>query len=344
MSATSKVVLAAGALVVGTLLAIAIVGGLTAAHGPGTPAGRGALGSTSTSHSALPTTTSTTTKAEAAAHLLSLISLSPPDGATNQSLTTVVTVRANGARLVKVHVQAAPVGTSLPGRLVQAADEWRSTGGLLPGATYTVTYEVAGYGLHATGLATFRTSPPAETVTAGLFPSPGIVVGVGQPIVVSFSQPVGTYSAQQAVLSHLRIAMSKPVPGGWHWFSSVELHFRPDNYWPVGEQVRVSGDLDGWDVGGGAWGEGRYLDRVRRWRQPHFGRQPGHARDDRHRQRPGRVRVACQRRGTAMADDGRHPHRAGPGVRGPHGVLDSRHPGEISSRLRRVRVLGRPHF
>ena len=48
--------------------------------------------------------------------------------------------------------------------------------------------------------------------------------------------------------------MSKPVPGGWHWFSSVELHFRPTSYWPVGDQVEVNGNLNGWDVGGGAWG------------------------------------------------------------------------------------------
>jgi lipoprotein-anchoring transpeptidase ErfK/SrfK len=71
-----------------------------------------------------------------------------------------------------------------------------------------------------------------------------------------FSQPVNTYAAQQAVLSHLHVSMSKPVAGGWHWFSSVELHFRPTHYWPVGEGVSVSGNLNDWDVGGGDWGVG----------------------------------------------------------------------------------------
>jgi lipoprotein-anchoring transpeptidase ErfK/SrfK len=110
--------------------------------------------------------------------------------------------------------------------------------------------------LYAEGSSTFESAPPAETVTASVFPTPGISVGVGQPIVIIFSHPIDTYAAQQAVLSRLSVAMSKPVPGGWHWFSSVELHFRPASYWPVGEQVRLTGNLDYWDIGGGAWGQG----------------------------------------------------------------------------------------
>jgi len=264
LSATGKAVLAVGVAVVAGLVAVAIVGGLSTAHGPRSkesgalPGRTGGGGPAPTSVAAASSTTSTTTRAQAEEHLLSLVELSPPDGARNQSPLTVVRVRANGARLVRVDVEASPTGTSLLGRFIPTGDEWRSTGSLLPGATYTVTYQVAGFGLNATGSAIFRTSPPALPVTASVFPSPGIVVGVGQPVVIMFSQPVGTYAAQQAVLSHLRISMSKPVAGGWHWFSSVELHFRPSSLWPVGEEVSVTGDIDGWHIGGGEWGEGQF--------------------------------------------------------------------------------------
>ena len=253
---TSKAVLAAGTLVVAGLLAVAVVGGLAAAHSRGAKASQPG-GSATTSRPAS-TTTSTTTRAQAAAHLLSDVSLSPRPGSVNQSLKTVVTVRVAGARLVRVHVAALPGGAPVAGTLLASTGGWRSTGSLLPGTTYSVTYEVAGFGLSATGSSIFRTVPPLRVVTASVFPSPGIVVGVGQPIVFMFSQAVTTYAAQQAVLSHLRIAMSKPVPGGWHWFSSVELHFRPTSYWPVGEQVKVSGDLNGWAAGSGGWGEGSF--------------------------------------------------------------------------------------
>jgi len=271
---SGTLIFAAGSLVVTALLVVAIVGGLSAKH----PGGRAALaGNTkrakaAKSAKAANSVTTTTSEAEAIDQLLSRVSMSPANGSTRQPLSTVVTLRASGARLESVRVYALPGGGKLKGALDAAGDEWHSTGKLFPGATYTVHYIVVGTGagpgtsagteagtgatFSAKGSGSFTTAPPASIVTASVFPSPGIAVGVGQPIVFMFSQPVDTVAAQKAVESHLRIAMSKPVAGGWHWFSSVELHFRPTSYWPVGDQVEVSGNLNGWDAGGGAWGEG----------------------------------------------------------------------------------------
>jgi lipoprotein-anchoring transpeptidase ErfK/SrfK len=52
--------------------------------------------------------------------------------------------------------------------------------------------------------------------------------------------------------------MSKPVPGGWLWFSMDELHFRPKTYWPSGEKITVTANFDGWDAGLGRWGHGSF--------------------------------------------------------------------------------------
>ena len=161
------------------------------------------------------------------------------------------------------HITGGPGTHILAGAIDPYTGVFRSTGTLFPSTTYTVSFVVAGNvgtdtGLTPTGTRTFVTPAPssAESVTANVFPTPGIAVGIGEPIIFMFSQPIDTYAAQQSVLSHLHISMSKPVPGGWHWFSSVELHFRPAHYWPVGEGVSVSGDLADWDVGGGNWGVG----------------------------------------------------------------------------------------
>jgi lipoprotein-anchoring transpeptidase ErfK/SrfK len=54
--------------------------------------------------------------------------------------------------------------------------------------------------------------------------------------------------------------MSRPVPGGWYWFSDDELHFRPASFWPTGERVAVKADLDGWDAASGRWGSGQISD------------------------------------------------------------------------------------
>ncbi len=273
---SSTLIFGGGALVVTALLVVAVVGGLSAKHPAGQASSSGNGKSAKVAKGAKPaktaaSVTTTTTHAEAIDELLSKVSMSPANGSTKQPLSTVVTLRASGARLESVRVSVLPGGGKLKGALGAAGDEWHSTGRLFPGSTYMVHYVVVGTEagpatsaatstgvatFSAKGLATFTTAPPASIVTASVFPSPGIAVGVGQPIVFMFSQPVDTLAAQEAVESHLSIAMSKPVPGGWHWFSSVELHFRPTSYWPVGDQVEVNGNLNGWDAGGGAWGAG----------------------------------------------------------------------------------------
>jgi lipoprotein-anchoring transpeptidase ErfK/SrfK len=258
------------------LLVVAIVGGLSTKHSGGHVASSGNANSAKGGTGAQATTTTenvttTTSHAQAVDQLLSQVSMSPADGSTKQPLSTVVTLHTNGARFESVHVSVLPGGSKLNGAFDAARDEWHSTGKLFPGSTYTVHYTVQSTGagqetsgtgavteatFRAKGTGTFTTAPAASVVTASVFPSPGIAVGIGQPIVFMFSQPVDTLAAQQAVESRLSIAMSKPVPGGWHWFSSVELHFRPTSYWPVGDQVEVNGNLNGWDIGGGAWGAG----------------------------------------------------------------------------------------
>ena len=74
---------------------------------------------------------------------------------------------------------------------------------------------------------TFRTLAPATTVTASVFPSEGLQVGVGQPIVFRFDHYISDAAARAAVLQHLNVTRVEPVLGGWHWFSNNELHFRP---------------------------------------------------------------------------------------------------------------------
>jgi lipoprotein-anchoring transpeptidase ErfK/SrfK len=143
------------------------------------------------------------------------------------------------------------------GALNSTDTEWVSHSALAPTSNYTVAVTaVNGGGTTAHARATFSTLTPAAQVTATVWPTTGLQVGVGQPIVVTFDHDIDTTAAQKAVISHLTVAMSTPVAGGWYWFSPHELHFRPAQFWPVGEQVQISGDLGGWDAGAGRWGAG----------------------------------------------------------------------------------------
>ena len=260
--------------------------------------------------------------------------VSPANGATGLSLRTVVKVEASGSQLGSVRVTATPDGGSLAGVFNKSTEQWRSTAALFPASVYTVSFSVVGSGgLSAHGTSTFTTAPPAEAVTASVFPTPGIVVGIGQPIVLMFSRPIETYAAQQAIVSRLTVAMSTPVPGGWHWFSPTELHFRPASYWPPGEQVSLSGDLGHWDAGGGMWGQGevstQFVVGQSHVSNVNLATHEMTVTDD------GQVIYdwPISAGSGALAHHGRHPHRARPGIGGPHGLLHGGYPGQVTGGL-----------
>jgi lipoprotein-anchoring transpeptidase ErfK/SrfK len=179
----------------------------------------------------------------------------PGPGTTNVPLETSVVVHVTDAHLDAV------AATGLDGQPLTGVTEpdgltWRSTGRLTPQTTFAVTADAtstAGHQLHQ--VVTFTTVPPTAVLSPTITPSDGLAVGVGQPIVVHFDRPVAD---QQAVLQRLAVQMSTPVTGGWHWFNNQEIHFRPQAYWPTGEQVTVTANLAGYDNGNGVWGDGSH--------------------------------------------------------------------------------------
>jgi lipoprotein-anchoring transpeptidase ErfK/SrfK len=132
---------------------------------------------------------------------------------------------------------------------------------LQPTSTYRVVATVGRPdGITAQKVSTFTTLTPTYQISASVFPSDGMTVGVGQPIVFKFNYYVRTPAGQAAALSHIKVSMSKPVVGVWAWFSMDELHFRPGAFWPAGEKVNVQANFDGWDAGLGRWGHGQVND------------------------------------------------------------------------------------
>ncbi len=194
-----------------------------------------------------------------ASQLASAVAFSPTSAAADVPLDSPVSVQTTLGTLRSVVVQPAssqaPAGTALVGAVATGGQRWSSSGPLAPATTYTVDGMVGSGQTQVPFHSTFTTLKPAATITAVLLPNDGTTVGVGQPVVVKFSRSVA--SAEQAtVLAHITISETSPVPGGWHWFSSRELHFRPQAFWPSGEQVTVATNLAGWDAGAGMWGSG----------------------------------------------------------------------------------------
>ena len=219
-------------------------------------AGVGAAVGSGSGHSASTKSVPAKSGTHLQARLTNAVTVSPANGTTAVAPGSPVMVVAGRGKIVSVEVTSA-TGQSLPGFEDSTHTRWISTQPTAPSSSYQVRTTVASSsGQTATTTSGFSTVTATGVVGATLWPSTGLRVGIGQPIVVKFDQPITDPTAQQSVLSHLHVSLSTPVALGAHWFSDTELHLRPQTYWPSGEQISVSANLDGWNAGGGMWGEG----------------------------------------------------------------------------------------
>ncbi|MCU1465487.1 MAG: ErfK/YbiS/YcfS/YnhG family protein [Actinomycetia bacterium] len=191
------------------------------------------------------------------ATLMKSVTFFPRPGTVDAAPTLPVSVTAGSGRLTAVSLKASD-GRPVRGMFDSSAKRWQSRALLVPATTYRVTATTAGAsGVTVAATSAFRTVTPTGRVAATVFPDNGMTVGVAQPIVIRFDHFIDSDTSRAAVLSHLTVTESRPVPGGWHWFSTRELHFRPQQLWPSGEQVTLDTNLDGWDAGHALWGTGR---------------------------------------------------------------------------------------
>jgi lipoprotein-anchoring transpeptidase ErfK/SrfK len=189
------------------------------------------------------------------AELAKAVTVSPANGTQNVPPDARVFVGTNSGYLTSVTV-IAPDGSHVAG--VPAEGKWLSTGPLAPGSHYKVVVGVAGSnGVEAKTSTSFTTLTPAASIGAKLWPDSNLEVGVAQPIVVKFDQPIETSAAREAAIHHIQITTDPPVTLGAHWFNNKELHFRPANFWKSGTKVSVVANLANWNAGNGVWGAGQ---------------------------------------------------------------------------------------
>ncbi|WP_051133593.1 L,D-transpeptidase [Nocardia paucivorans] len=80
------------------------------------------------------------------------------------------------------------------------------------------------------------TPPPANFAPPAINPSEGETVGVAQPIIINFKEPVSDRAtAEQAI----KITSSNPVAGHFYWFGNKQVRWRPNEFWPAETDVVV---------------------------------------------------------------------------------------------------------
>ena len=220
----------------------------------------GGSGGSSSGHSA--SSKSTPAPTPRASLAVADISVTPADGIQAANPSDGITVTAAKGTLTRVvaHVasSASPSASSatatatVPGSLSQGGKQWQSQWALSTAQSYTVTASarVPGQGT-LTRTVSFRTLSPAQTFHTEIFEGYQQTYGVGMPIMLTFSEPI---TNRAAVERSLQLTTSKPVVGAWYWDGNEHLDFRPENYWPAGTQVSLTGHLAGVEGATGMYG------------------------------------------------------------------------------------------
>ncbi len=181
------------------------------------------------------------------------VALRPGNGARDVSLTTPVSVTAADGTLRSVTVRN-DAGKEVAGRLSADRLTWTSAEPLGYAKSYLVTAVAtnsAGQQTRAT--AQFSTVTPATFTLPYLFPGHSVRhVGIGQPITVHFDEPIADRPAAERAL---HVTATPATRGGWHWFDSQNVHWRPRTYWKPGTRVTVEAKVYGVHVGNGIYGQ-----------------------------------------------------------------------------------------
>ncbi len=183
---------------------------------------------------------------------VAVITSDPADQVANVSPLTTITVTVVKGKLGEVSV-ASPQGAPVAGQLQPDSTTWKTAEPLGYGKTYTINASAIGDdNRQVSSTSTFTTIAPRTLAFPSINPLNGETVGVGQPISVYFDEPIRD---RQAAENTITVTTDPPVDGAFYWFSSKELHWRPQQFWEPGTHVSVDIHDYGKDFGNGVYGE-----------------------------------------------------------------------------------------
>ncbi len=185
------------------------------------------------------------------------ITVFPSYDATDVKPDSIVTVSGTYGRLNDVQVFDSE-GTVITGAFSDDRTVWVADRRLSPNEKYTVivraTSEKGAAVSQTSRFSTLEVTGKDAVGSTLISPPDGSTVGVAQPVVIAFNQPVLN---REAALAAFQVETSEPVEGGWYWIDAQEVHWRPKEFWPSGVEVKVSESLVGMDLGDGRWGVSR---------------------------------------------------------------------------------------
>ena len=180
--------------------------------------------------------------------------IQPAPNATNVVASTEVKYTSEDPKNTSVVVEDAS-GKAVDGSLNKDDKTWRPTTAFQWGEKYTVTVTgTASKGKVGTITTSFTTmAQPAKLVRVSSFLGDGAVVGVGMPLIVTFSRAIPVQS-RATVERRMIVTASPSQVGTWSWISPTEIHYRPKSFWQAGSRVSYTIRLRGVPLGDGWYG------------------------------------------------------------------------------------------
>ena len=179
------------------------------------------------------------------------LELSPKDSVDDFAPGRPVTVSVDDGELTEVSLIGAD-DTVVKGAKEEDGSGWSTSEKLGYGKTYTLTAEaVNADGKPVTASSTFTTATPNRRVNVSLNVGDDQKVGVGMPLIFTFT---GSITDRAAAEDALRVVAEPKTEGAFHWFGDQSVTWRPKDYWKPGTKVTVDAGIYGLDLGDGTFG------------------------------------------------------------------------------------------
>ncbi|WP_246657655.1 L,D-transpeptidase [Arthrobacter yangruifuii] len=180
------------------------------------------------------------------------ITTTPADGAVGVNPAETPSVSAVNAEITKVTLKPASGGEPVPGVLSADGAAWTADAPLAFNTKYGMEVVLKdSNGKETTRRQGFETVLPANEANAFMYPQNAADVGVGQPIEITFSEPV---TNKDAVEQAIKITSTSGQTGAFYWITDNRVRYRPEAFWAPNSAITVDMQLFGVDFGNGMIG------------------------------------------------------------------------------------------
>lgn len=178
--------------------------------------------------------------------------VAPLDGAKAVNPASEPSVKVDGAKLQDVVLTNTVDGSTVAGSLSADGASWTATDPLAFNGNYTFEFTALNSAnQQIKQSSSFATVISANEANAAVYPANGAKVGVGQPIQITFSEPVVNKAAME---KNIQISTSSNQPGAFHWYSDSMVRYRPQDFWNANTTISIKMNLLGKDFGNGQIG------------------------------------------------------------------------------------------